>query len=248
MLFNNSCFLHVESKTGDLGNFWLDKEKKDFLKNKKKLGNDWYYRNKKINYFLNSNGYRCNYDLKQFNYNIDYYIAIGCSQTFGYGLHKEHRYSDIIESITSNPVINLGYNGGSAQYIFNNLNYFLSCNLPKPKAVFIQWPISERFMVFKTKIIDRMHIHTNQHIMQELENAYPGCIHNTTNFCYITTKNLLVKEKIPCAEILISHHDDKKNYPQEIHQIPLLDLARDCMHYGIKSQAYAANILLEQLK
>ena len=80
----------------------------------------------------------------------DYFVACGCSNTYGFALHEEDRYSNLIESETNIPVINLGVCGSGPNFIMMNLFKLLSSGLKKPKAVFIQWPMHMR-MTFPTE-------------------------------------------------------------------------------------------------
>lgn len=111
---------------------------------KNKLGKDWKYYdnvNNPIVTTTNKLGYRSKTVLPTDNY----YIAIGCSNTFGSYLHEEDRYSNLIEKKTGTPVINLGAPGCGTQLVFLNLMKLKYSNYPQPKAIFIQWPEHLRF-------------------------------------------------------------------------------------------------------
>ena len=95
-------------------------EYKKYKKLRKMMGSQWKYYDHESNPIvttINELGYRS----KTVYPTEEYYIALGCSNTFGQYLHEEERYSNIIEKQTGIPVINLGISGGSATSIFTNI-------------------------------------------------------------------------------------------------------------------------------
>ena len=76
--------------------FWDQTEEKSYKKNQKFLQDykDGLYIRNPIEYTVNRFGYRSKYsDIP----NTDYILVLGCSHTFGFGLHEEHRYSNLLE-------------------------------------------------------------------------------------------------------------------------------------------------------
>jgi hypothetical protein len=70
--------------------FNISDDEKMYLKNKKELGKEWYYYDKKIEYKYNSWGYRT----KEFDdVNEDYILTFGCSFTEGIGLDYNDMWS-----------------------------------------------------------------------------------------------------------------------------------------------------------
>lgn len=244
----NECFL----QTGEYKNksilFFGPGEKSAYKNNKKKLGTDWYYSDNKHNpltYNFNSNGYRCSHSHPA-DYD-EYFIAIGCSNTLGAGVHEENRYSNIIESNTKIPTFNLGYSGGSALYVFYNISYFLSCNIKPPKCVFIQWPQAMRYTVFTDRGIDRIGIHNSnrkekERLARYWHEVHPAAMHESSKFSYYTTRSLLKAANIPSVHIA-----DNANFYKGVHSWNGIDMARDLQHPGIATHQRIADMMLDQL-
>jgi len=136
-------FLYVKDHGSYSKRFFSESEEIQFYKNRKKLTQlkDGYYLRHLIEYKTNKYNYRCSHENID---NSDYMIALGCSHTFGAGLHKEHRYSDLLESEYDCKVFNLGYPGGSQNLIKDNLLHLISSGCRLPKVAIIQWPAEAR--------------------------------------------------------------------------------------------------------
>ena len=244
----NECFL----QTGEFKNkslyFFGKWEKNAYEVNKRKLGAEWYYSDNKHNpltYNFNSNGYRCSHSHP--NDYDDYFLAIGCSNTLGMGIHEENRYSNIIEKNTQIPTFNLGYSGGSALYVFYNISYFLSCNIKPPRCVFIQWPEPFRYTVITDYGIDRIGlVNSNKKEKQRLarywHEVHPSASQESSRFSYYTTKSLLEVANIPAV-----HISDHTNFYKDALHWHGVDKARDLLHLGIESHQRIADMMLDQL-
>jgi len=92
-----------------------------------------------ITYELNSYGYRCqNFDEYS---DREFILAIGCSHTYGTGLHNEHIWCQQLGSKLNMPVMNLGNGGFGPDYIYMITSaYAFNKKYPKPAVVVIQWP------------------------------------------------------------------------------------------------------------
>ena len=115
---------------------------------------DWHYRTKKVEYKLNSAGFRC----PEFD-TIDWQNAIvlhGCSQVFGVGIAEDETVTAQLQKLTDRPVINLGKPGASVTYTLAN-NMLLENNFPKPFAVINHWSGIWRDTIFtsdRNKYVD----------------------------------------------------------------------------------------------
>jgi hypothetical protein len=69
---------------------------------------------------------------------------MGGSHTYGHSLHKENRYSDLLEEHYNIPVLNIGVSGGSPNLIKDNILQLLTSGHQLPKLISIQWPPSAR--------------------------------------------------------------------------------------------------------
>ena len=223
-------FLNVKLNGYYSNEFSSEAEEWQFLKNRKKLKNlrGGYYLNNPIEYKINKYNYRCSHENIDDN---DYWIALGCSHTFGVGLHTEHRYSDLLEYEYDCKVFNLGVPGGSQNLVKDNLLHLISSGCKLPKLVIIQWPADIRLWF-----------------------GYQGINWQTTKIKNISLKSLeyyskiarehvywmLDEYKIPFIEFQL--HGKEFSHPKFY-----IDKARDLDHPGIDSNASIFIWLKEQI-
>lgn len=92
-----------------------------------------------ITYELNSYGYRC----KDFSKYTDgkFILAIGCSHTFGTGLHNKDIWCNQLGSSLKMPVMNLASAGMGPDWLYTITSTYAHNNkYPKPFLVALQWP------------------------------------------------------------------------------------------------------------
>lgn len=136
--------------------FNVSDDEKSYSNNKKKLGKEWYYHDKKIEYKYNSWGYRT----KEFDdLNNDYILTLGCSFTEGIGLDYDDMWSTKLSKKLNLDVFNMGMGGTGVDFQFYNTtlihNHILKKNKP-PKYVIYQWPFEHRTTYsFKESIPNR---------------------------------------------------------------------------------------------
>jgi hypothetical protein len=99
----------------------------------------------KLDYQFNQYGFRTSdwTDNKE-----ECYVAIGSSDTFGFGIPEEDRWSNLIEKHTGVTVYNLGYNGGSADTVTRLAMGWL--HEIRPTKVFTSWPPNNRWECAKS--------------------------------------------------------------------------------------------------
>ena len=105
----------------------------DILKN-----TNWRWLTDTIDYKLNNQGFRCNFD---FDDNFDfsnYVVFVGCSHVTGLGNQVNSTVPALFESITNQPVINMGIGGASNEVIFQNIVWLLS-RKHRPKRIVVCW-------------------------------------------------------------------------------------------------------------
>ena len=113
----NNKFLHV---TND-GNEWAGSDiKSTFLENLKTQPLDWHYRNNKIQYNYNSDGYRTK-EFKEVDWKNSI-VMFGCSVTNGIGLHEEDTIPYRLEQQLGISVINMGVGASSMLFNLHNLS------------------------------------------------------------------------------------------------------------------------------
>lgn len=116
--------------------FWDTDTEELYNKNVNKLGNDWIWATKPIEYSVNSLGYR----MQEFN-EIDWsnYLAVfGCSFTAGTGLPLEDTWSYRISKSLGLDLVNAAIPGGGNDTILINLTRLLK-QKEKPKYIIISW-------------------------------------------------------------------------------------------------------------
>ena len=89
-------------------------------------------------YKTNKFGYRT-----QIEYEDGISIALGCSYTFGLGVHEEQTWPYLLSKELNKPIINLGICGGSLDSSYRVLKSYLEEY--KPDCVFISIPSALRF-------------------------------------------------------------------------------------------------------
>ena len=89
---------------------WEDEgSRKEFKKNKKKLGPDWYYYYKEISFEFNSNGFRApEFDTIDWANSV---VVFGDSFVSGDGNPIEDLATSLLQDMLKMPVINLGSSG-----------------------------------------------------------------------------------------------------------------------------------------
>jgi len=210
--------------------YLLDNEEKIFKKNKKKLKiyKDGLYINKPIDYTLNKFGYRCNHVIPPAG---DYILALGCSHTFGQGLHKEHRYTDLLESYYNIPVLNIGIYGGSCNLIKDNLIQLFSSGFNLPKNIIIQWPNKHRLFygTYRLQNDSKTTIQSMESLKQYSETSQNH------------SRWLLYKYEIPFVEFTV-HNEPQSQFPNFY-----IDVARDLDHPGIESNQKIFEYIRKQI-
>lgn len=121
-----------------------------YKKNLKRQPEDWYYRNNKVRYTLNSYGYRT----KEFE-DIDWknsIVMFGCSHIFGTGNDDRHTIPYFLEQLTGTPVINLGVGAASIQFCLHN-SLMLYKKYGVPKSVIYSWTGIARHLLYQKEYV-----------------------------------------------------------------------------------------------
>lgn len=142
MLFNGDFIGNYPSVTV---NFTGGDRKESYLNNLASQPDNWYYRNKEIVYQYNSFGHRCN-EIEQIDLD-NYLLFAGCSHTEGVGLELEKTFPYLVSNQLGMDYYNLAVGGTGIDVITHNLIMWLHNVKKLPKALIIQWPSSERFLL-----------------------------------------------------------------------------------------------------
>lgn len=190
MILNNvdPLFVRKELVENSPFEFFSEENEQDFHKNKKRIGPEWEYANKKVTFTYNKTGHRCpvNYD----ELTPGFLLTMGCSYTEGIGLAEEDTYTYRLagELGLSDNYFNAGTAGYGVDVTFWNSMLFSSwCekNNIIPKYVAIQLSYGERksFWYNHDKGIHQDGpqidmIHKENRADKNIEREYPYWINN----------------------------------------------------------------------
>ena len=171
-----------------------ESSEKEFKRNKRELGPDWYYYDKKITFEYNSNGFRApEFDTIDWANSV---VVFGDSFTAGDGNAIEDIATTLLQDMLEMPVINLGSSGtGIDLACWNSL--LLHETYPRPKAVVQLWSSIHRYAEYST---DR---NESSVYSFHLPQRKPYCAkHNwdERNKMYVLADRVLWKDKLPYYE------------------------------------------------
>lgn len=212
-----------------------------FLKNLKTQPADWYYRTNKVNYQINSNGYRTK-ELKSIDW-ANSVVIFGCSEVFGTGLDESHTVGSFLSDLIKLPVINLGVSGSSIMFSLHN-SLLLNNAYPTPKAVVHLWTEYSRVLSYNQHGITHHGSwdldKDNYMIEWAFDDVNPATY---AMFCQMTSHQIwkdktIYYEATPfpgTAKLFSCEHLAK------------FDLARDLVHSGIESKRAMAGIIAKNI-
>lgn len=204
------------------------------LQTKKRLleMNKWVDR--KFNYSLNSNGFRCDEFADKPSV-----MFLGCSHTFGIGLPIENVWTNYVTESLSLNSINLSVPGGSNDTAFR-LAYHYIPKL-KPVAVVMLSPVDTRCELILNDKESLFFFNSGLMRIKEnkLEEFYNAWMSSDTNFEVNRQKNILGVSKI-CQD----HNIKFVCFNSE--QFKKYDLARDLLHFGISSHKVFSQRVLKE--
>ena len=215
-----------------------------YQQNLKKQPEDWYYRNVKVKYNLNSFGYRT----KEFD-QIDWknsIVMFGCSHVFGTGVEEQYTISVLLEQLIGIPVINLAVDGGSNQIMFHN-SLILSEKYPSPKAIIYFWTSFGRFFIYSSDKIESHHINTNTNQYKNLAGYANTRNLVISNLMWIKCIRNIWKNKTEIYELTFFNHVSKI-LNDNCEHLFADNLARDCGHQGNFNNIVIAEKLKSKIK
>ena len=233
-----------------------DSSEKNYRKNRKHLGPDWYYYDKKITFEFNSNGFRApEFDTIDWANSV---VVLGDSYTAGDGNAIEDIATTLLQDMLEMPVINLGSSGtGIDLSCWNSL--LLHETYPRPRAVVQLWSSLYRYSEYNLNKAFEHYFNNDdpRHVCAEDQNVYnfhlpqrkPYCAktHNweERNKMYVLADRVLWKDKLPYYEA--SMFDDTAELI-EVDYLSHLDYGRDLDHWGPKSNIVVAETIATNLK
>jgi len=250
LYYNND---HVK-KSPIIMNYYGGDTEELYLKNLKKLPDDWYYKNNFAKYTLNSYGYRTTYKniTREFD-DIDWknsIVIFGCSMIFGVGVTDEHTIPHFLEEILGIPVINMGIIGSSIQTFLHNSVMLHDSKYDIPKSVVYAWTDLNRYQKYLKDYIKLM---GQWNANDDEEDQYDSFLFNLINIKLI--RNLWNNKTIyyeydvqPDRHKLIKKLD---SYDCKFHSLQnsnYTNMARDLAHPGREVNYKIASLIAEDLK
>lgn len=210
----------------------------NYKKNLKTQPENWYYRNNKINYTINSWGYRA----KEFD-QIDWknsIVIFGCSHVFGVGVDDKHTISSFLEEMVGIPVINMGVSGSSIGCALHN-SLMLYKKYEKPKMVIYSWTSLMRSL-FYTDNGTTFKIFNGDDIDDQYSHHYIPF-----NLLNVQLIRNLWENKCPMYEYSFFDQTGKILECDILHDSHV-DYARDLEHNGIDSNKKDATNIYKKIK
>jgi len=208
---------------------------KAFYKNKKRLGPDWYYYDKKIEYHFNELGFRNN-PFSQVDWKNSV-VVIGCSCVMGVGNTEKDAVCGQLEQILQMPVINLGVSGSAIDWACRNSLVLHEC-FPHPKAIVQLWTALGRYSDYNIDC-------TFKPILPQMKKYCAKHDWEVRSIHYVEADRALWKNKTVYYDATWYKHVARRINVD--HYNRTVDFARDLTHPGIKSCRLAAKGIAENL-
>lgn len=212
--------------SNSVGKAFLNKNQRKLLKT------NLNYFSEQIIYKSNSFGYRTHDCLPK-----DYILALGCSHTYGTGLHESERYTNLLENEIQLPVVNLGAPGTGINFILLNLLRLIYSNYTKPKVVLCQFPNVARLTLPKSTS-GKLCVLPQDKTFSVLYKDDSISAHS--EICYQIILDMLKREKIKLVSFYFWESLGQT-------QIKVIDQARDLDHPGPKTNVAIKNYILDKL-
>lgn len=183
-----------------------------------------------IEYTFNSAGFRDN----EFPDHIEY-LALGCSHTFGTGLHKTQTWVSFLGSLLDTKIWNAGVAGCAMDTVFRILDNFIG--VYSIDTIFLLCPPKYRYEVcVDNNTWEVRNIHSEN--VDLFSKMY---FTNDLNSAYNFEKNLL------SIECICNKHNINLKYLSADHDLVVDHSARDLMHSGPLAHEQMARMFLQQL-
>ena len=206
------------------------------------LPRDWYYRDNKVYYNVNSLGYRAKeFDAIDWNNSI---VVFGCSNVYGVGLEERYTISSLIEAETGIPTVNMGIAGGSVYRNYND-SLLLAEKGFTPKAVAFVWSDWARATIYEKNRVNNIGSWSRNG-----NNTFGDlwCKDKTNaNAHVLFTAMAARKVWQPVTKYAEASFFNRTAQLLNCPMILMVDKGRDEMHPGIESAKIAAKILLREL-
>jgi len=175
----------------------------------------------------------------------EYGIAVGSSNTWGSGIHLEDRFDTLIQKEIAINIINIGWPGGSIDYVSDQITHIILNNKNKPKFFIIEWPPLTRRTMWGLNAFMSITPHSIKIQKEIFENILDEGIEyfygEAIKSRFITQK-LLDHFNIPYYEWSITP-DSSSVFDIEMQEY--IDYARDGIHPGPKTNLEIKNKFID---
>jgi hypothetical protein len=221
----------------------------DYLKDSlKKMPENWHYRTKKVEYTLNSLGYRGpEFDVHDWKNSI---VVIGCSCVFGVGVSDDETITHHLSKITGKNVINLGVGGSSNQFMLDT-SLIMKRKYGNPYSLIVLWTGMDRLPYYGDNNLH--HVGLWDHISSEhsvkkykniFENFYEEKGHEFITFFNISeAMRAIWEDKTKYFEA--SFFESSSHYGQLLDYFPFANTARDLLHPGSEDHKKTAEQIVD---
>jgi hypothetical protein len=214
-------------------------EEDTYIENLKRQPSDWYYRNTEVTYQFNEYGHRCkNIDSIDVN---NYVLFTGCSHTESIGIELEKSFPYLIASSLSCDYYNLALSGTGIDCLMHNLIIWFTTVTHKPKKLFMQWPISNRYTNLSGSNIENVYVANPDNTPEINKFIMLG-----DSIGYFDSKMKLYANIIDNLGVEVVHIGFEDGTVK--HNLCRHDLARDLCHAGIESHKLLCNGILADIR
>lgn len=190
-----------------------------------------------IEYKFNSDGFRS----EEFSSNGGGVMFLGCSLTFGIGLPLQHTFPQIVSKELGLECLNLSLPASSNDTAFRLADLWI--DRLNPSVVILLSPSETRFELL-------IHDSTSNEIEARFVTTMDQLSNTTTELHWMDTdqNGQINRRKNKLAIQKICDDRDVKFLQDDTENLVIMDLARDLLHPGVKSNRLFAKKLLKILK
>jgi hypothetical protein len=230
--------------------YYMGDDERKLKESIKKMPDNWKYKTKKIEYTLNSLGYRGpEFDVHDWQNSI---VVLGCSCVFGVGVSDDETLTHYLSKITGRNVINLGIGGGSNQLILDT-SLTMKRNYGNPYSLITMWTCMDRLPYYGDG--ELYHIGLWNHILNSydinasrykmiFDNFYEDKGHeNVTFYNIVQAMRAIWEDKTKYFEG--SFFEPTAHYGQLPDYFPFSNNGRDLLHPGAFDHKKTANEIAE---
>jgi len=237
--YNPYCVSAAGSEREWFGNDSHDKYLKNLNEKRELLEkNNWI--DSKFTYKFNSNGFRC----EEFT-NDPSVLFLGCSNTFGDGLPRENRFTDIVADQLKLKCVNLGQSGGSCDSSFRIAHHWIPKINPNI-VIFLEPPGIRLELILENDMVQLSPIWaTSSTPFGRKSSKYIDYLQDWSATDYNHNLNSL-KNKLAIETICQSRNIKFMHYKFTAIYSVEVDKARDLSHMGRKThQLFAEKVLVD---